>query len=96
MTEVFDYEREMLRSAEAVRIVARKHTADDAPEFARAVVLCAPYVRFPHTGIERLRLDYMAGMEYGGSEGYSYEQIQDECEAIECWYFDEIVALSNR
>jgi hypothetical protein len=96
MNEVFDYEAEMLRAAEAVRIVARQHTADDEPALARAVVLCAPYVRFPSTGIGRLWLDYMAGMEYGGSEGYSQERIQDECEAIECWYFDEIVALGNR
>lgn len=96
MTEVFDYEKEMLHAAEAVRIVARQHTADMAPELARAVILCAPYVRFPFTGIERLRLDYMAGMEYGGSEGYDYDRIQDECECIECWYSDEILALSNR
>lgn len=84
-------------------VIVRKMVARHAnkrgmkPELARAVMLVTPFVHWIQVGDEdvdrKLRLDWEAGLAYGGYHGYDYERITEEADFVSSFYQQDISDL---
>ena len=103
MTNVFDYEATKARMFERVREVTRDHAAEQglSDELLRAVLLAAPFLRYPskdewaEAAYRKARLDYLVALEYGGYHGYDGIRIEDEVDQILVLWHDEIAECAK-